>query len=284
MAAGCEQLTLALNRLDDNRALAADRRIDIGIFTALGVLALLVPGLVAARRRYRARRNEAPSVSGLTCIVAFVLLAVFPALLLRMRLRGRDLKIAGSYRLACKSPKSKIATSCKPSCSRLNILDNLRQRSRSPGRLEFSPTTLVFGLVFMFVALAFFSATFRRGGALPFRMRAQQAHEYSGSPDHVAVPPLPGVPRVFELNIVTKEEAVAADAAGVDDVAVSTDAVCAVCLAELWTRPVAQLPCGHRFHHTCAMDWLAKAPVPTCPLCKAPVEPVEPKEEEQEDG
>ena len=44
---------------------------------------------------------------------------------------------------------------------------------------------------------------------------------------------------------------------------------CPVCLEMLHPRHVAQLPCQHTFHLTCALDWHRQSP--TCALCRAPV-------------
>eukprot|EP00644_Phytophthora_capsici_P017905 jgi/Phyca11/59323/gw1.62.195.1 len=46
------------------------------------------------------------------------------------------------------------------------------------------------------------------------------------------------------------------------------DATCSICMAAACTGSVAQLelPCGHRFHSTCAQSWLRRRS--TCPLCR----------------
>jgi hypothetical protein len=46
---------------------------------------------------------------------------------------------------------------------------------------------------------------------------------------------------------------------------------CAVCLDDFRTGDVlAHLPCGHRFHLACALQWLEVTP--RCPFCRAGVE------------
>ncbi|KAG1699149.1 hypothetical protein DVH05_014066 [Phytophthora capsici] len=49
---------------------------------------------------------------------------------------------------------------------------------------------------------------------------------------------------------------------------VEQDAVCSICMAAACAGAVAQLelPCGHRFHSTCAQSWLRRRS--TCPLCR----------------
>ncbi|KAL6006889.1 hypothetical protein ACLOJK_032385 [Asimina triloba] len=55
-------------------------------------------------------------------------------------------------------------------------------------------------------------------------------------------------------------------AAGLDE-ETQSNASCAVCFEELWGAAVAaSLPCCHRFHRECIMNWFSERQ--TCPLCR----------------
>ena len=42
---------------------------------------------------------------------------------------------------------------------------------------------------------------------------------------------------------------------------------CSICLGELGTKNIQQLPCQHLFHNTCLLPWLIQQP--SCPMCRA---------------
>ena len=45
---------------------------------------------------------------------------------------------------------------------------------------------------------------------------------------------------------------------------------CAICLSKKsFSKSVAVLPCGHRFHEECILEWLDEQP--NCPICRAHV-------------
>lgn len=50
--------------------------------------------------------------------------------------------------------------------------------------------------------------------------------------------------------------------------------LCVQCLAgsdDSQTCRVAQLPCGHLFHHHCVSQWLLSRDAPVCPTCQAAI-------------
>merc|ERR1712147_515179 len=62
-----------------------------------------------------------------------------------------------------------------------------------------------------------------------------------------------------------KHAAAATDANMSENAALSSE--CCICLDEMAHGDKASvLPCGHRFHFSCILDWVQHTPL--CPLCK----------------
>lgn len=251
-AKACKKLQDEFNSLERNKSQIASHtiRVNWSVVGGLSLAFAILSGIVYLRRRIlrRPARVSAPAL-----LFAFIVVIALPALILRGRLINSPKR---AFRIA-----QSICTDTVGCCADARCAGICKMSDTPPATHTFIAmlvSAVPFLLIFAFAAVALYSVYARAARAAP--SRAHREYTPTVAVFSVAVPPRPAhIAPTFSLRGVQKD--------GDGD----ADGPCAICLADLWEKDVAELPCLHRFHHNCVSDWLRKAPHPSCPLCKAPV-------------
>lgn len=254
--AWCQNLKKAVDQIPSrNTVRSYQKRVDWSVVGATTGLLLLLGGGVYLRVRTGGRRPR----STLIWLLVFVIILVAVLVNSRLRVHPTKREVRRYYETGCMSSKRR---SCR-ACSDADDLFGTPRGTSPISRILYIATPLVF----VFAAVAFFSIY--RNNTPTRRRRGGNGYDGErgmsfGSPTpitvfSVAMPTRPTrATPTFTVKSVHEDEN--------DDM---TDPLCAICLTDIWSRPVGELSCGHRFHSHCVTDWLRKAPRPTCPLCKA---------------
>lgn len=258
----CDELRREFKSMPSDKFMRKHReRLDLAVGGALaavfGVLVLLVYG----RERWCATRCA--RLSTRTLLLAFVIVVALPALVLRSRLRDAPLKDLTVAAKNCEEPCCKVCNGlCTDARKAIESGESIAARI-----FAVAPFILVLFIGAGGLRAIFATRASSRGVA---RSRSSTPNGHNAiAVLAVTVPPRPvfhSHTRTFVLRNVRRDDNT------------SDEAPCAICLIEMWEegKHVAQLPCSHRFHSSCVLDWLRKAPQPSCPLCKAVVSEASP--------
>ena len=253
----CQRLTKALDEMPSTRKLSDyKRRVDWAVVGAAAAALVLLGGGTYVRMRLTGKRPR----STIVWLLVFVIVLIAVLVNGRLRFHPAERNLARIPALNCHRSTTQIRASCAATCDKLEKLENSLGSSSPISRILYITTPLVF----VFAAVAFFSI-YRTSTPMRRRRTRGVNNMTFGAPSPIAVfsvaMPTRPVPVTPNFTLKSVQEG--------DDEDGKTDPLCAICLTDIWSQPVGELSCRHRFHTHCVSDWLRKAPRPTCPLCKA---------------
>lgn len=251
--ASCADITRVISLLRSGAEKRADTRAAVAVWLGLFAFSLTIGGLISLGVWLRRRAAYGPVPFPLMqCLWTSLLAALagwYPAVLLHVLFRRRISRDA--TRLLRQCADTALKTTCEKLCG------DLKNELSIPTKSGYE--SLFFLLIVGVPPLV--SAVFCAYCVFSLCSKYSAHANAEGAPH--ALRPVDDAERNAAIEAASRSVV----ARGAED----GETECPICLDELWSRTVVEIPCGHQFHRNCMCRWLYGGPSLSCPLCKTPV-------------